>query len=39
MKLRLWKRFEHDRDAYTDAKADFISAITKEARREHTGRY
>ena len=39
LKLRLWKRFEHDRDAYTDAKADFISAITKEARREHTGRY
>ena len=25
LKLRLWKQFEHNRDAYTDAKTDFIS--------------
>ena len=24
LKLQLWKRYEHNRDAYTDAKTDFI---------------
>ena len=32
LKLRLWKQYEHDRDAYTDAKKDFISKWTAEAR-------
>ncbi|WP_026493145.1 GrpB family protein [Butyrivibrio sp. XPD2002] len=31
LKLRLWKQYEHDRDAYTDAKTDFISKWTAEA--------
>ncbi|WP_350454719.1 GrpB family protein [Slackia heliotrinireducens] len=39
LKLRLWKQFEHDRDAYTDAKAEFIKAVTAKAREEYTGRY
>ena len=39
LKIRLWKQFEHDRDAYTDAKADFISKWTAEARDEYGGRY
>ena len=39
LKLRLWKQFEHNRDAYTDAKTDFISKWTAEARKEYGGRY
>jgi len=32
LKLGLMKKHEHDRDAYTDAKTDFIQTITKLAR-------
>lgn len=32
LKRSLQKRFEHDRDAYTEAKGDFIRACVKEAR-------
>ena len=39
LKLRLWKQFEHNRDAYTDAKTDFISKWTAEARKEYGDRY
>ena len=28
LKLRLWKEFEHNRDAYTDAKTDFVNKYT-----------
>ena len=28
LKLDLWKRYEHDRDGYTDAKTDFIKRYT-----------
>ena len=39
LKLRLWKRYEHDRDAYTNAKTDLISKWTAEARKEYRDRY
>ena len=39
LKLRLWKQYEHNRDAYTDAKTDFISKLTAEARKEYGDRY
>ena len=39
LKLRLWKQFEHDRDAYTDAKTAFIRKWTAEARKVYAGRY
>ncbi len=39
LKLRLWKQYEHNRDAYTDAKTDYISKWTAEARREYGDRY
>ena len=39
LKLRLWKEFEHDRNAYTDAKTGFIRAVTARARQEYAGRY
>ena len=39
LKLGLWKRYEHNRDAYTEAKGDFIRAVTAEAKRAFAGRY
>ena len=39
LKLRLWKQYEHNRDAYTDAKTGFISKWTAEARKEYGDRY
>lgn len=33
LKLSLQKRFEHDRDGYTDAKTDFIRKYTEEAKK------
>lgn len=34
LKKSLWKRFEHDRDAYTDAKTEFVRKYTLEAKRK-----
>ncbi len=34
LKLGLWKRFEHDRDGYTDAKTDFVKKYTLEAKKQ-----
>lgn len=39
MKLRLWKQFGHDREAYTDAKTEFIRKRTSKARKAYAGRY
>ena len=39
LKLGLKERFEHDRDAYTNAKSDFILGYTQKARAEFCGRY
>ena len=39
LKLRLWKQYEHNRDAYTNAKTDFIKRWTAEARRDYGNRY
>lgn len=39
MKLKLWKLFEHDRDAYTNAKTAFVMKWTSEAKRVYAGRY
>lgn len=39
MKLELWKMYEHNRDAYTDAKTEFIRKWTSEARKVYHGRY
>ena len=33
LKLRLWKQYKHNRDAYTNAKTDFITKWTAEAKR------
>lgn len=35
LKLSLWKKYEHDRDAYTDAKSDFVRKYTECAKKEY----
>lgn len=39
LKLRLWKQYEHNRDAYTNSKTDFITKWTAEAQKEYGDRY
>ena len=39
LKLDLWKRYEHNRDAYTDARTDFIRKWTTEVRTIYGKRY
>lgn len=33
LKLALWKKYKHDRDAYTNAKSEFVEKYTKIAKR------
>lgn len=39
LKLDLWKKYEHNRNAYTDAKTDFIRKYTDLAKVDYKGRY
>ena len=39
LKLSLWKKYEHNRDAYTDAKSDFVHRFTGKAREKYGNRY
>ena len=39
LKKRLWKEYEHDRDAYTESKTAFIQGYTSVAKKEYAGRY
>ncbi|MCI8306556.1 MAG: GrpB family protein [Lachnospiraceae bacterium] len=39
LKLNIWKKYEHNRDGYTDAKADFVKEYTSMARKIYTGKY
>lgn len=39
LKLSLWKRFEHDRNGYTEAKSEFIAKWTREAKKAYEGRW
>ena len=39
LKLKLWKKYEYDRDAYTNAKTDFIIKWTTKAREIYGDRY
>jgi GrpB-like predicted nucleotidyltransferase (UPF0157 family) len=39
LKLNLWKKYEHNRDAYTESKTDFIQKYTQEARKLYGRRY
>jgi len=39
MKLKLWKEYEHNRDAYTNAKAEFVKEYTGKARMLYENKY
>lgn len=39
LKLDLWQRYEHDRDAYTSHKAAFVNYYTERGKRLFAGRY
>ena len=39
LKLRLWKKYEHNRDAYTDSKSEFIKKWTSIAKEVYGRRY
>ena len=39
MKLELWKKYEFDRDGYTNSKTDFIKMYTEKAKLEYGDRY
>ena len=39
LKLTLWKKYEHNRDAYTAAKTDFIRQYTQKAHKLYEGGY
>ena len=39
LKLSLWKKYEHDRDGYTDAKSEFVQKYTQKAKLLYGDRY
>lgn len=39
LKLELIKKYEHNRDGYTDAKSDFILKYTEKAKKEYGDKY
>jgi len=39
LKVSLWKKYEHNRDAYTNAKSAFVKKYTKCAKTEYENRY
>lgn len=39
LKISLWKKYEHDRDAYTDAKTEFVKEYTIKAKEEYDNCY
>lgn len=39
LKLNLWKRYEHDRDGYTEAKGPFVNKTTALALKAYPGKY
>ena len=39
LKLSLWKEYEHNRDAYTNAKTEFVKKYTEQAKMIYGTRY
>ena len=39
LKLKLWKQYEHNRDAYTNAKSELVKKYTEKARVLYEDRY
>lgn len=39
LKLKLWKKYEHNRDAYTNAKSELVKKYTEQAKMIYGNRY
>lgn len=39
LKLSLWKKYEYNRDSYTDAKSEFVKKYTVKAKEKYKNRY
>ena len=39
LKFSLWKKYEHNRDAYTNAKTEFVKKYTEQAKMIYGNRY
>ncbi len=39
LKLKLWKKYQYNRDEYTNAKTEFIKEYTQKAKKEYGKRY
>ncbi|MBO7762604.1 MAG: GrpB family protein, partial [Clostridia bacterium] len=39
LKISLWKEYEHNRDAYTNAKTEFVKKYTEKAKSIYGNRY
>ena len=39
LKLSLWKEYEYNRDAYTNAKTEFVKKYTKQAKKIYGNKY
>ncbi len=39
LKLKLWHQYEHNRDAYTEAKTEFVKKHTANAKKQYGNRY
>ena len=39
LKLKLWKKYEHNRDGYTNAKTEMVKQYTEKARILYGNRY
>jgi len=39
LKLSLWNEYKHDRDAYTNAKTEFVKKYTEQAKMIYGNRY
>ncbi len=39
LKLKLWKKYEFDRDGYTNAKTEFVKKYTNKAKLEYANKY
>ncbi len=39
IKFKLWKKYEYNRDGYTDGKTEFVETYTEKAKQIYVGRY
>lgn len=39
LKIKLWEKYEHNRDKYTESKTDFVKKYSEKAKKLYKGRY